>query len=153
MNDIRKTMDEGAMTPFQWLAVAICTLLIMLDGFDVLVMAFTASAVAAAPASATHGATPRSTLAWAGLSWTPAAAVVLDGQLQQLRYAQGGDRSTLLALRATYKLSRRTAVYAQAARIDNGQRLALSVSSAAVGGNPLAGASQTGLMLGLRHAF
>lgn len=47
MKDIRKTMDEGAMAPFQWLAVAICILLIMLDGFDVLVMAFTASAVAA----------------------------------------------------------------------------------------------------------
>lgn len=47
MTDIRKNMDEGAMTSFQWLAVAICTLLIMLDGFDVLVMAFTASSVAA----------------------------------------------------------------------------------------------------------
>ena len=108
---------------------------------------------AAAPASASNGATPRSTLAWAGLSWTPVPAVVLDGQLQQLRYAQGGDHSTLLALRATYKLSKRTAVYAQAARINNGSRLALSVSSAAAGGNPLAGTSQTGLMLGLRHSF
>lgn len=47
MTDIRKSMDEGPMTPFQWLAVAICTALIMLDGFDVLVMAFTASSVAA----------------------------------------------------------------------------------------------------------
>ncbi len=47
MTDIRKNMEEGAMTPFQWLAIAICTLLIMLDGFDVLVMAFTASSVAA----------------------------------------------------------------------------------------------------------
>ncbi|WP_280189967.1 MFS transporter [Delftia sp. PS-11] len=47
MQDIRKTMDEGPMAPFQWQAIAICTLLIMLDGFDVLVMAFTASAVAA----------------------------------------------------------------------------------------------------------
>ena len=47
MKDIRKTMDEGAMTSFQWLAVSICILLIMLDGFDVLVMAFTASSVAA----------------------------------------------------------------------------------------------------------
>lgn len=47
MTDIRKTMDDGSMTSFQWLAVAICTMLIMLDGFDVLVMAFTASAVAA----------------------------------------------------------------------------------------------------------
>ncbi|TFF54745.1 MFS transporter [Comamonas sp. A23] len=47
MKDIRKTMDEGSMTSFQWLAVGICILLIMLDGFDVLVMAFTASSVAA----------------------------------------------------------------------------------------------------------
>lgn len=44
MKDTRKIMDEGAMTSFQWLAVSIC---IMLDGFDVLVMAFTASSVAA----------------------------------------------------------------------------------------------------------
>ena len=35
------------MTRFQWVAVAICVMLIMLDGFDVLVMAFTASSVAA----------------------------------------------------------------------------------------------------------
>ncbi len=108
---------------------------------------------AAQAASASNGATPRSTLAWGGLSWSPSAAVVVDGQLQQLRYARGGDRSTLLALRATYRFSKRTAVYAQAARIDNGQRLAISVSSAAAGGSPLAGASQTGLMLGLRHSF
>jgi len=47
MKDIRKTMDEGSMTSFQWLAISICILLIMLDGFDVLVMAFTASSVAA----------------------------------------------------------------------------------------------------------
>ncbi|MEG1767033.1 MAG: MFS transporter, partial [Comamonas sp.] len=47
MNDIRKTLDDGPMTSFQWLAIAICMMLIMLDGFDVLVMAFTASAVAA----------------------------------------------------------------------------------------------------------
>lgn len=47
MNDIRKKMDDGPMTSFQCLAVAICMMLIMLDGFDVLVMAFTASAVAA----------------------------------------------------------------------------------------------------------
>jgi benzoate transport len=47
MTDIRKTLDQGAMSSFQWVAVAICVMLIMLDGFDVLVMAFTASSVAA----------------------------------------------------------------------------------------------------------
>jgi hypothetical protein len=43
--DIRKSLDEGAMGRFQWLAVAICVMLVMLDGFDVLVMAFTASSI------------------------------------------------------------------------------------------------------------
>jgi benzoate transport len=44
---IRRTLDEGEMSPFQWRAVAICVMLVMLDGFDVLVMAFTASSVSA----------------------------------------------------------------------------------------------------------
>ena len=35
------------MRPFQWLAVAVCIVLNLIDGFDVLVMAFTASSVAA----------------------------------------------------------------------------------------------------------
>src|SRR5437016_3162182 len=46
-DDIRRTLDEGEMSPFQWRAVAICVMLVMLDGFDVLVMAFTASSVSA----------------------------------------------------------------------------------------------------------
>ena len=45
--DVRKSLDEGEMSRFQWLAVAICVMLIMLDGFDVLVMAFTAPALSA----------------------------------------------------------------------------------------------------------
>lgn len=45
--DIRRTLDESPMTPFQWFAVTICVMLVMLDGFDVLVMAFTASSISA----------------------------------------------------------------------------------------------------------
>ena len=45
--DIRRALDEGEMTRFQWTAVAVCIMLIMLDGFDVLVMAFTAASVSA----------------------------------------------------------------------------------------------------------
>jgi MFS transporter, AAHS family, vanillate permease len=45
--DIRKALDEGEMTRFQWAAVAVCVMLIMLDGFDVLVMAFTAAPISA----------------------------------------------------------------------------------------------------------
>ena len=45
--DIRETINKEAMTRFQVAAVAICVTLNMLDGFDVLVMAFTASEVSA----------------------------------------------------------------------------------------------------------
>jgi len=45
--EIRRLIDEGPMTRFQVASVAICVALNMLDGFDVLVMAFTAPAVAA----------------------------------------------------------------------------------------------------------
>ncbi len=45
--DIRNLISESPMTRFQVVAVAICIGLNMLDGFDVLVMAFTASEVSA----------------------------------------------------------------------------------------------------------
>lgn len=44
---IAASMDERAMTFFQWRAVAMCCLINMMDGFDVMVMAFTASALTA----------------------------------------------------------------------------------------------------------
>ena len=43
--DLRERLNHGPMTSFQCLAVGLCILLIMLDGFDVLVMAFTAASV------------------------------------------------------------------------------------------------------------
>jgi benzoate transport len=46
-SDIKRALDESAMSRFQWAAVAICVMLIMLDGFDVLVMAFTAASISA----------------------------------------------------------------------------------------------------------
>lgn len=44
--NIRETINEGPMSRFQIVSLAICVVLNMLDGFDVLVMAFTAPAVA-----------------------------------------------------------------------------------------------------------
>ncbi|MFP5071566.1 MFS transporter [Pseudonocardia nantongensis] len=41
----RRLLDDAPMSRFQWGAVAVCVLLNMLDGFDVLVMAFTSRAV------------------------------------------------------------------------------------------------------------
>ncbi|MCY1527723.1 4-hydroxybenzoate transporter PcaK [compost metagenome] len=44
---IGQQMDEKNMAGFQWGVVALCFLINMLDGFDVLVMAFTAASVSA----------------------------------------------------------------------------------------------------------
>jgi benzoate transport len=44
--DVRRAIDEGPISPFQATAIGLCVVLNMLDGFDVLVMAFTASEVA-----------------------------------------------------------------------------------------------------------
>ena len=44
---LRETIDKQPMTAFQWTAVAVCMALNMIDGFDVLVMAFTAASVSA----------------------------------------------------------------------------------------------------------
>ena len=45
--DLKKVVDDSPMARFQWLAIGICIVLNMIDGFDVLVMAFTASSVSA----------------------------------------------------------------------------------------------------------
>lgn len=45
--DVRQTINESSMSRFQIGAVLVCTALNMLDGFDVLVVAFTASAITA----------------------------------------------------------------------------------------------------------
>jgi MFS family permease len=47
MTSIRAALDERSMTAAQLGIVAICVLLNMLDGYDVLAMAFTASGVTA----------------------------------------------------------------------------------------------------------
>jgi benzoate transport len=44
--DLRRAIDDEPMSPFQTMAIGLCIVLNMLDGFDVLVMAFTASEVA-----------------------------------------------------------------------------------------------------------
>lgn len=45
--DARSRIDGAPMFRRQWSAIAVCVLLNVLDGFDVLVMAFTTAAVSA----------------------------------------------------------------------------------------------------------
>lgn len=43
--DLRRRIDEGPMSRYQWTAIAICIALNVLDGYDVLAMAFTSTSV------------------------------------------------------------------------------------------------------------
>ena len=97
--------------------------------------------------------TPRSDLWYLGAAYNLTPAFMLDGQLHQLRFKDSDNKATLLGLRGTYSFSKRTAVYATVGHIRNDGSLALSVSGGAPGANPLAGESQTGVMIGMRHAF
>jgi len=45
--DVRRVLDEGPMSRWQVLAVGLCVMLNMIDGFDVLVMSFTAADISA----------------------------------------------------------------------------------------------------------
>ena len=97
--------------------------------------------------------TPRSDLWYVGASYPVLPTLTLDAQIFRLGYKNSRNSATLGALRGTYHLSRRTALYATVGHIANDGGLALSVSSGAAGSNPIAGGSQTGVMLGMRHSF
>lgn len=45
MTRLEEAVDNGPMSRFQWCAIAVCVLLNTLDGFDVLVMSFTAKTI------------------------------------------------------------------------------------------------------------
>jgi predicted porin len=98
-------------------------------------------------------ATPRSDLWYLGASYAVSPQLILDGQLARQKYEGSANAATLAAVRATYNLSKRTAVYASAGRMNNDGVLALSVSGGQPGSNPIAGGSQTGLAMGIRHSF
>lgn len=97
--------------------------------------------------------TPKSNLWYVGASYAATPKLTLDAQFFKLDYKNSANEAKLLAVRGMYSFSKRTAVYATAGRIDNEGTLALSVSGAAPGSAPAAGAGQTGLAVGVRHAF
>ncbi|MES2756733.1 MAG: porin [Pseudomonadota bacterium] len=85
-----------------------------------------------------------------GASYPVAPSVVVDAQVAKLDVKNSGNDSTIAVLRATYSFSRRTATYVSLARMKNEGTAAISVSA---GGTVGPGLGQTGLMVGLRHAF
>lgn len=43
--DLRARIDASPMHPYQWMVVALCVVLNILDGFDVMALAFTAKSI------------------------------------------------------------------------------------------------------------
>jgi predicted porin len=97
---------------------------------------------------------PKSNLWYLGAAYRVMPALTIDGAWQSLRYQCVDDfDSTLVAARATYALSKRTAVYAQIAHIANDANSTVSVSGGAPGSAPAPGGSQNGMNIGIRHTF
>ncbi|HEX2547685.1 MAG TPA: porin [Ramlibacter sp.] len=104
------------------------------------------------PAIATQ---QRSNLYWLEGSYAITPALALEGMVAQIRFKDSltGDKARLLALRALYSFSKRSAAYITAGRLLNDGNSALSVSGASPGSNPVAGQGQTGLLIGIRTTF
>lgn len=100
-----------------------------------------------------NAATPRSDLLFFGASYNVTPALMVDGAFYRLDFKNSDNKANLLALRATYSFSKRTAVYATVGHIANDGTLAISVSGTAPGSLPIAGESQSGVLVGIRHSF
>lgn len=98
-------------------------------------------------------ATPKSDLIFVGASVVAMPLLVLEAEAFKLDFKNGPNAATLLALRATYNFSKRSAAYLSAGNIANDGALALSVSGGAPGSSPVASGSQSGLLAGIRHVF
>lgn len=101
-------------------------------------------------ASLTNG---KSDLWYLGAAYNVTPTLLVDGEIFSLRFKGSANKANLAAIRATYSLSRRTAVYATAGAIQNKGTLALSVSGGQPGSAPVPGGSQSGVAFGVRHSF
>jgi predicted porin len=97
--------------------------------------------------------TPKSDLWYLSMSYPLTQQLTADAQWFRYDLKKSGDDANLLVLRGVYALSKRTAVYASLSRVDNKGAATFSASGGQAGGNPVAGAGQSGFGIGLRHVF
>lgn len=97
-----------------------------------------------------NAATPKSSLPYVGVTYQITPAVVLDAQIARLDVKNSPNRTDLFALRGSYLLSKRTSIYAMYGHIDNNGTAAIALNT---GGTAPAGASQNGILAGIRHTF
>ncbi|HEX8614915.1 MAG TPA: porin [Telluria sp.] len=101
-------------------------------------------------AAATIANSLESDLYYVGASYPISAALQLDGQVARHDIKRSANDSTLAVVRLTYSLSKRTALHSSLGHMKNGGSAAIPLD---VGGTVGVGLSQSGLALGVRHAF
>lgn len=101
-------------------------------------------------AAATSANSFESDLYYVGASYPLTAMLQLDGQVARHEIKSSANDSTLLVARLTYSLSKRTALYSSLGHMKNGGAAAIPLD---VGGTVGVGMKQSGLSVGVRHAF
>jgi len=99
------------------------------------------------------GGSVRSNLFYLGAQYFVTPALALDGEGYRVIVQQHDTRATMASLRATYFLSKRTAVYGNVAYLWNSAKARYSVSAGGGGTTPGAGMGQLGAIVGVRHSF
>lgn len=95
-----------------------------------------------------------SNLFYLGASYAVSVPLQVDAQVVYYNSKDANVHSIMYVARATYSLSKRTAVYAQTGFLTNGAQSNFSVSGATVvPASPAMGGNQLGVMLGVRHTF
>jgi predicted porin len=95
----------------------------------------------------------RSNLFFIGAQYYVTPSFVLDGEAFRIIVREQDARATMATLRATYFLSKATAVYLNGAYLWNSAHARFSVSAGGGGTTPAAGMGQLGAMIGVRHLF
>jgi predicted porin len=92
---------------------------------------------------------------WLGAQYLLHPQVMLDAQVGHLDVQDRPLGGSVIAARAMYLLSKRTAVYVTAGRVFNERNANFTVDggTANTSSLPLAGVNQTGVMVGVRHSF
>ncbi|HXZ06996.1 MAG TPA: porin [Paraburkholderia sp.] len=99
------------------------------------------------------GGSVRSNLFYLGAQYYITPAFAVDGEAYRVAVQQHDTRATMASLRATYFLSKRTAVYGNVAYLWNSDHARYSVSSGGGGTTPAPGVGQLGAIVGIRHSF
>ncbi|WP_296658006.1 porin [Paraburkholderia sp.] len=95
---------------------------------------------------------------WGGVTWQATPAAALIAAVYHVNANNGGGNATMYTIGGSYNISKRTLFDIQAATVRNSSTAnfglnANNFGTSASTGNPLLGATQTGVYAGIQHSF